>query len=96
MTAITLYIIIMGAIGLVSYTDLITNTYFEDAAEFFICESTGLENCQNIVDSFQVIRNLLNAFLIMLAITPVVLILFVCNPQAFKMKYKAWKSYWKS
>ena len=93
--ALTIYIIIMSIFGLVSFTNLITSDYIEDAAEFIVCESTGQEDCQEISDSFGAIKKLTTTFQIMLSIIPVALILFVCNPQAFKTKYKTWKSSWR-
>lgn len=96
-TALTIYITIMSIFGLVAYTNLITSNYVEDAAEFIVCESTGQAGCQQILpESFQVTMKLMTTFQIMLSIIPVVLILFVCKPQAFKMKYKAWKGSRKS
>ena len=92
-TTHTIYIVIMSIIGLVAYTDLITNSYIEDATDFILCESTGqASDCQQTLDSFVTIMKLLTAFFTMLSFNSVVLILLVCNPQAFKKKFKHWRS----
>ena len=87
-TAIIIYYVLIGVMGLA------TTTYFEryntDAiSQYIVCQSSGMESCQEVLH----IRSndeifAVAASIVVLSFLPVVVILFNCDPKAFKTKFK--------
>ena len=83
---IVIYYILLGVMGLVIYTYTeANNTYQESITKFILCKSTGQSDCTldfSIDDD--VLAGMVTTIYLMIALIPVVAILFSCNPQKCK------------
>lgn len=85
-TVLFIYYTLLGVMGLVAYTYLITDTFGQDIAEFIVCESTGtLTNGQKDLGTFKTLLTLVTVNIVMVSFIPVLVVLiFSCEVQVFK------------
>ena len=86
-TAIIIYYLLVGVMGLVTFTYF--RRYNSDAfLQYIVCQSNGKESCQ---EESRISNNeifAVGASIVVISFLPVVVILFNCDPQAFKTKFK--------
>lgn len=93
-TVLIIYVTLTGVMGLVTFTRLVLtyDAYGEKLAEYILCLTVGRSDCTLDQTPFNVVTTLVTTFFVMLSFTPVVVIFFICDPKAFRKKFKAWKS----
>ena len=93
-TALIVYVTIVGVVGLVTKTRLVLtyDAYGEDLTENILCLTVGGSDCTLDQTPFNTVTTLVTTFLFLLSFIPMMVIFLICDPMAFKRKYKAWKS----
>ena len=90
-TAIIIYYTILGVVGLVAYT------YFEAAdtikkgvTEYILCESVGVSDVSDcaLEEETVALEILAASVVMMLGFLPVMIVIFSCDPKAYKRKAK--------
>ena len=84
MAVIVLYYIIMGVLGLVTFTyyEVKTKGNRESLAELFLCESTGNLDCNVDLQNIEMFSVLAVAVVVMLASSPVIAVIFSFDPKS--------------
>ena len=93
-TAVIIYVTIVGVIGMVTLIRLVLtyDAHGEELAEYILCLTVGRSDCTINQTPFNVITILVTTSLVTYSFIPVVTFFLICDPMAFRKKFKAWKS----
>ena len=91
-TVLLVYYTVLGIVGIVFFSYFIDSFAITGFKQFIICESTGNSNCNQLLQGTRTLYILVTFDLIMLSFTPLLIFcIYICDIQALKKKYKAWR-----
>ena len=84
--AIIVHNTLLGVVGLAAITYFYTSDIYDESFNFIACQSTGRESCevQGISSLDEIL--ILAAVVILIALLPIVVILFTCDPKACRCR----------